>query len=192
MNRPFVTVVSGLPRSGTSLMMRMLSAGGMPILADDVRAADADNPLGYFEYEPVRHTARDAGWVRECPGKAVKVIYSLLRDLPAAYDYRVIVMHRDAGEVVASQAAMLRRLGRRGSDVSVERLAEVFVRELARTEEWLRTQGNVAMRAVEFEKCIRQPAEAATEVSDFLSGGLDTEAMAHAVDESLYRQRLVG
>jgi hypothetical protein len=101
-------------------------------------------------------------------------------------------MHRDAAEVVASQAAMLRRLGRRGSDLSEERLAVVFVRELARAEEWLRTQGNFAMLTVEFRKCIRQPAEAAAEVSNFLGGGLVIEAMARAVDESLYRQRLAG
>jgi hypothetical protein len=174
------------------MIMRMLAAGGMPVLADDVRAADADNPLGYFEYEPVKRTAHDAGWVSEARSKAVKVIYALLPELPPAYEYRVIIMHREAREVVASQAAMFRRLGRSGSDLSEERLAAVFTRELARTEEWVRTQPHFATLTVEFRSCLERPTDAATEVGDFLGGGLDIAAMARAVDESLYRQRLVG
>src|ERR1022692_2693155 len=95
----FVTVVSGIPRSGTSLMMQMLAAGGMPVLAGELRAPDEDNPRGYFEFEPVKRTKRDPAWLREAPGKAVKVVYLLLRDLPAGYDYRVIVMRRDLNDV---------------------------------------------------------------------------------------------
>jgi len=192
MNRPFVTVVSGLPRSGTSMMMRMLAAGGMPILADDARPADDDNPLGYFEYGPVKRTARDTGWVSEAQGKAVKVIYALVRELPSEHAYRIIVMHRDAREVVASQMAMLQRSSQRGADLSEKRLAAVFTRELARAEEWLREQPHFTGTTIEFRACIERPVDTAVKVNDFLDGGLDTGAMARAVDESLYRQRLIG
>ncbi len=192
MNRPFVTVVSGLPRSGTSMMMRMLAEGGIPLLTDDVRAADADNPLGYFEYEPIKRTARDAGWVSEARGKAVKVIYVLLRELPRGYEYRTILMHRDATEVVASQTAMLHRAGRSGSELSEERLAAALTRELSRAEEWLRAQPHFTTLTVNFRKCIARPADVAIQVNDFLGGGLDIDAMARAVEEALYRQRLIG
>jgi hypothetical protein len=190
MSRPFVTVVSGLPRSGTSMMVRMLAAGGMAILVDDIRAADADNPLGYFEYEPVKRTANDAAWVSAASGKAVKVIYALLRKLPPGYKYRAIMMHRDVREVVASQTAMLERAGRLGSDLSEERLTAVFTRELAQAEEWLKAQINFAALPVEFRRCIERPTEVAVEVDEFLGGGLDVEAMARAVDGALYRQRI--
>ena len=192
MSRPFVTVVSGLPRSGTSMMMRMLAAGGMPILVDDVRRADADNPLGYFEFDPVKRTAQDPAWVSMARGEAVKVIYALLRKLPPGYEYRAIVMRRDVHEVVASQAAMLERSGRVGSDLSEERLTAVFTRELARMEGWLEAQTNFAVLPVEFRRCIERPIEAAVEVSEFLGSRLDVQAMAQAVESALYRQRIAG
>jgi hypothetical protein len=109
--RSFVTIVSGLPRSGTSLLMQMLRAGGMPVLADDARPPDTDNPAGYLEYAPVLRTATDANWVAAAPGHAVKVIYALLRHLPRGFAYRVLWMRRDLDEVIASQQAMLARRG---------------------------------------------------------------------------------
>src|SRR5579872_1312474 len=109
--RDFVTIVSGLPRSGTSMMLRMLAAGGLPILTDGVRTPDEDNPHGYLEWEGVKSLARDASWVASARGKGVKVIYYWLRDLPRDCRYRVIFMRRDLDEVLASQAAMLERRG---------------------------------------------------------------------------------
>src|SRR5262245_57703089 len=108
----FITIVSGLPRSGTSLMMRMLEAGGMPVLVDNIRAADEDNPAGYYEFEPVKQTSADNAWVKLAVGKAVKVVYRLLYDLPAGFRYRVLFMQRDMAEVLASQRKMLERAGK--------------------------------------------------------------------------------
>src|SRR5438046_6429896 len=110
--KSYITVVSGLPRSGTSLMMQMLRAGGMPVRTDGFRKADEDNPRGYLEYEPVKRTREDSSWVSDAVGKAVKVVYLLLRDLPDGFDYRVILMRRSLREVLASQSAMLMRSGR--------------------------------------------------------------------------------
>lgn len=188
--RDFVTVVSGLPRAGTSLAMQMLRAGGVPILADDARPADADNPAGYLEYAPVARSARDASWVASAPGHAVKVIYALVRHLPESYAYRVLWMRRDLGEVIASQQAMLARRGALDeAGLRPERLAEVFAQQLAETEAWIAQQPSFRLLALDHAAVIADPTRAAEEMDVFLGGGLDVAAMAGAVDASLHRQR---
>ena len=184
-----ITVVSGLPRSGTSLMMQMLAAGGMPVLTDGVRFADDDNPRGYFEYEPVKRTKRDASWVPLAEGKAVKVIYALLRDLPPEHEYRVIMMRRDLGETLGSQREMLRRSGRAGAEISDDKLRELFARELEKTRDWLALQPHFKVLDAEHRDCLSAADVVAARVNEFLGGGLDEAAMALAVDSALYRQR---
>jgi hypothetical protein len=184
-----ITVVSGLARSGTSLMMQMLAAGGLPILADEIRRPDENNPLGYFEFEPVKRLRQDSSWLGSAEGKAVKVVYLLLRHLPTTYTYRIILMRRPLPEVLASQRAMLQRSGRTGADVSDDRLAEIFRRQLAQLETWLQRQPHLAVLAVEYHDCLSQPASVARAVNQFLEGGLDERAMAAVVNPSLYRQR---
>ena len=107
----FITIVSGLPRSGTSMMMRMLEAGGMPVITDNLRTADDDNPRGYFEFEPAKKTKDDPSWLNAAEGKAVKMIYKLLYDLPDRLEYRVLIMRRNMQEVLTSQRKMLDRMG---------------------------------------------------------------------------------
>jgi hypothetical protein len=182
-------VVSGLPRSGTSLMMQMLAAGGIPVLSDGLRAPDEDNPRGYLEYEPVKATKRDNSWVAAGQGKAVKVVHALLRDLPAAYQYRVILMRRPLAQVVASQRAMLERLGRSGARIPDETLASLLGAQLNSVAEWLRTQPNFRLLELEYYACISHPLDVASEVSAFLDGRADASAMAAAVDPALYRRR---
>ena len=191
--RDWITVVSGLPRSGTSLAMQMLRAGGMPILADDARAADADNPAGYLEYAPVARTVRDASWIASAPGKAVKVIYALVRHLPPAYSYRVLWMRRDLREMIASQQAMLARSGAEPEDgLSRERLAEVFAQHVAETQAWIAQQPSFRLLALDYAAVIGDPQRAAYEIDAFLGGGLDCVRMAAAVTPALYRQRQSG
>jgi hypothetical protein len=157
----YMTVVSGLPRSGTSMMMQMLAAGGIPILTDGIRAADPGNPRGYLEYEPVKRTKQDPSWIELAAGKAVKVVYVHLRDLPPAHDYRVIFMRRPTGEVVASQRALLDRLGREGARIPDRALMEQFENQLARTEEWLFRQPNFRVLNINYRDCLCQAAAAA-------------------------------
>src|SRR5262249_30630691 len=104
---PDIIIVSGLPRSGTSLMMQMLDGGGVPVLTDNIRAADTDNPRGYYEFEPVKATKRDATWLPAARGKAVKMVSQLLYHLPPGETYRVLFLERDLEEVLASQEKML-------------------------------------------------------------------------------------
>src|SRR5262245_1578090 len=132
-----VAIVSGLPRSGTSMMMRMIAAGGVPVLGDGVRAPDEDNPLGYFEFEPVKATRRDAAWVADARGKVVKLVHALVPDLPGGFRYRVVMMHRDLDEVLASQAKMLARSGHREGAAPPDLLKRAYATQLRDVAAWL-------------------------------------------------------
>jgi hypothetical protein len=188
--RDFVTIVSGLPRSGTSMMLRMLSAGGLPVLTDGVRAADEDNPHGYMEWEAVKSLKRDASWVAAARGKGVKVIYYFLRDLPVDCHYRVIFMRRDIGEVLASQTAMLQRRGISEKGPDDARMKRLFESELQEIDTWLAGQPIFSVLNVEYRAVLEKPQAQAEQVSSFLGGGFDCQAMATKVDRALYRSRV--
>jgi hypothetical protein len=185
----FATIVSGLPRSGTSLMMQMLVAGGLPALSDSQRTADESNPRGYLEYEPVKRLRTDRSWLPQARGHVVKIIHLLLRELPAiaGLDYRIIFMQRPLEEVLASQTAMLRRDGRAAGDPAILRPA--FEKQLAQVEAWLATRPDITVMPVNYHRVVSDPIAVATELSNFLNLSLDTEAMARAVDPTLYRER---
>lgn len=186
---PFITIVSGLPRSGTSMMMQMLEAGGVPPLTDALRHADADNPRGYYEFEPVKRTRQDPAWVADAPGRAIKVVHVLLRDLPADHDYRVILMRRRMAQVLASQQTMLQRQGRRGADLPPARLAEVFESQMRQTGQWLDAQPNFAVLPIDYGALIADPGPPTDQINTFLGGTLDVAAMRRAIDPELFRQR---
>ena len=184
-----IIVVSGLPRSGTSMMMQMLAAGGLPVMTDQIRGADDDNLEGYYELEAVKQTERDAGWLREAPGKAVKVIYRLLEYLPTDVHYRVLFMQRPFNEVIASQQQMLQRRGTAGATVSNERLTQLFEGELARVKSWLAAQRNIDWMEVHYAQVLEDARTEAERVSRFLGLPLDIEAMVDRVNPQLQRQR---
>ncbi len=186
--RPLVTIVSGLPRSGTSMMMRILESGGMPVLIDGKRASNDDNPAGYYEYEPVKQTKRDPSWLAVANGKAVKMVYRLLYDLPKTCDYRVLFMRRNLEEVLASQRVMLQRTGR-PSDTDDWQMSELFRLELQQFDAWVVEQPCMALINVDYARLIHEPARAVEQIACFLSQNLDQAAMCAVVDPSLYRQR---
>lgn len=189
MSRDFVTVVSGAPRSGTSMMMRMLQDGGIAPLTDGVRVADHDNPQGYFEYEPVKKTKADPSWVAGAGGRAVKMVHLLLRDLPLDRSYRVILMRRDLKEMITSQRLMLERLGRETGKIPEDRMAEIFAAQLDETVRWLRSQAAFSCLAVNYNELVANPRPHVERLVEFLGGGLDVEAMCAVVDPTLYRNR---
>jgi hypothetical protein len=184
-----VTIVSGLPRSGTSLMMQMLKAGGMTLLTDGQRAADEHNPRGYFELEAVKHSRSDLGWLPQAGGRAVKVIHLLLPQLPAGRQYRVVFMLRDLAEVVRSQRAMLKQQGRTGTALADEKLAGVFQKQIAEVRQWLSKQPNFRVLHVNYHDVLADPLGSAQRVAAFLGESLDPAAMAAVVEPGLYRQR---
>jgi hypothetical protein len=186
--RAYVTVVSGMPRSGTSLMMRMLNAGGIPAVTDGGRVADEHNPHGYFEDERAKRLAQDSSWLEEARGKAVKVIYRLLPCLPAHLQYRVVFMDRDLAEVYASQQEMLE--SRSHPAAAQDRtIIHALSRELDAARQWLGKQSNVRCLVAPYAELVCNASQWTAEISRFLDGGLDEAAMAAAVDPALYRHR---
>lgn len=184
-----ITIVSGLPRSGTSLMMQMLVAGGMSALSDGERKADPDNPRGYLEWERIKQLPNDPARIAEAEGKVVKVISRLLLSLPSGYEYRVIFMQRPMAEVLASQDAMMRRRGTFKEGANAGIMAAAFEKHLREVSAWLDSRPNVKALRVPYLDVLNRPKEVASAVAEFLTIPLDAEAMAQQVDTSLYRNR---
>lgn len=171
------------------MMMRMLEAAGLEILSDGLRAADEDNPKGYYEFERVRKLENDQDWLPQAEGKVVKVVSALLRHLPSPWRYRVIFVEREMAEVLASQKQMLLRRGERTDTISDEKMAASFEKHVDKVREWLGRQPNFEVLWVSHRSVLEAPREAAARVAAFLGQELDVERMAAAVDRSLYRQR---
>ena len=189
---PEVVIVSGLPRSGTSMMMKMLEAGGVPIMTDGVRAADEDNPRGYFEVERVKDLEKEADkrWIRDARGKALKVISFLLKELPEDCAYRVVFMRRDLSEVVASQNKMLDRRGEE-NQIRDEKAIELYRKHLISTRVFTGMSPRFEVLEVAYRDALADPERLARRVNAFLGGRLSVEQMAKAVDPDLYRNRAV-
>jgi hypothetical protein len=189
-NTDFVTVVSGLPRSGTSLMMQMLAAGSLPLLVDAKREPDIDSPRGYFELEDVKALSRNHAFLNDAQGRAVKIIHALLQHLPLDRQYRVIFMRRSLDEVWASQRKMLDRTGHTGAALTAPQLKAIYARQLEQLRRWLADHGDcIQTLEVEYGLLIADPNRAAGRINTFLGGVLDETKMTAAVDPSLHRNR---
>ncbi len=184
----FITIVSGLPRSGTSLMMKMLEAGGMEIVIDHIRKADVDNPQGYYEFEKVKKIKDDSSWLKDTYGKVFKMISLLLLDLPLTESYKFIFMQRNMDEILASQTKMLKRLGREPS-ADDKKMAVYYNKHLEKVFKWIENNRNVDTLFISYNDIIQAPADGAEKINRFLGGFLDVEKMIGVVDTSLYRNR---
>jgi Sulfotransferase family len=187
-----VAVVSGLPRSGTSMMMRMLEAGGLTVFTDGERSADIDNPEGYYEFERVKDLEKDSdrSWVRGARGQALKVISFLLRFLPDENAYRIVYMRRHLDEVIKSQDKMLDRLGNAApAGTDVEAMKEAYRNDIVAARLHARKRPNMEWLEIHYKDAIADPPGTARAVNRFLGGGLDEAKMAAAVNEKLYRNR---
>jgi len=182
-----IIIVSGLPRSGTSLMMQMLDQGGVEVVTDSIRRADTDNPRGYYELEHVKKIKNDVSWLPATRGKAFKMVSQLLYELPPTERYRIIFMERDLHEMLVSQEKMLARLNKPAAPrAAIERS---FMEHLRKLREWLATQPNIEVLYVCYNKLLEGPEQQAKRVSAFLEGRPDAVKMAMTVDSSLYRNR---
>lgn len=184
-----IIIVSGLPRSGTSMMMRMLVEGGLTAATDGIRRADDDNPNGYYELEVVKQLREgNSAWLAEADGKAVKVISSLLEYLPPDYHYKIIFMERDSRETLASQKKMLDHRGQ-PSRMSDEEMEQQFRQHLASIKPWLVRQPNVELYSVNYNALLAEPAVVCEQIVNFLGLPLDQSRMLAVPDRQLYRNR---
>lgn len=185
-----IVIVSGLPRSGTSLMMSMLDAAGIPPMQDHIRTADDDNPKGYYEYERVKDLPEgDIAWVKDARGKTVKVITALLSHLPKKFHYDVLIMRREMEEILASQKKMLERRGEDPDKISDQEMAELFGKHFSQVMDWVQQQKNVRYVEVSYNDLLSSPEGEVEKINTFLGGTLDTAAMLEKIDPDLYRQR---
>jgi hypothetical protein len=185
-----IVVVSGLPRSGTSMTMKMLEAGGMTIVTDEIRTADEDNPKGYFELERVKDLEKetDKSWLAESRGKAIKIISFLLKDLPETNNYRILFMHRHIDEVLASQAKMLVRRGEK-SETSDEKMRELYENHLWKVKYLIKHNPYLETLNINYKDVLEDPGTQAKRIVEFTGLGLDAAKMAGVVDAQLYRNR---
>ena len=184
-----IIVVSGLPRSGTSLMMQMLDAGGIEVVTDHVRTADIDNPRGYLEFETAKRIEKDASWLPETRGKAFKMVSQLLYHLPETERYRVIFMQRDLDEILISQEKMLKR--RNVVPAPREKMKEAYALHLKTLFDNLFGRPNVRVLTVHYNLLLEDPLTYAQEIRDFLDRMPEVDAMVQAVDPDLYRNRKI-
>jgi hypothetical protein len=185
-----ITIVSGLPRSGTSMMMQILEAGGLCPLTDKIRSADTDNPKGYYEFERVKKLpSGDDAWLGEAQGKVVKVIATLLPYLPNTYSYSIIFMDRAIPEVLASQRKMLVNRGEDPDKISDDALTRLFEKHLNQVNAWLNNQANLERIEIDFRGVIKNPRPYVQQINQFLGGNLEVEKMIRVVDPNLYRQQ---
>ena len=185
-----IVVVSGLPRSGPSMMMKMLAGGGLPVVTDGERVADQDNPKGYFELERIKDLEKetDKSYLREARGKVVKVISFLLKDLPPEHHYRVVFMRRELDEVIQSQDKMIQN--RKADDpTEAETLKEAYRNHIVTVRRMVRAAPNFELIEIHYADAVSEPRKVATAVAEFLRGGLDVDKMVEAVDPALYRNK---
>ena len=171
------------------MVMKMLAAGGIPPLTDNIRTADDDNPRGYYEFERAKQLKEgDYVWLPEAQGKVVKVIGALLVELPPDYEYRVLFMRRKINEVLASQSKMLERRGEE-KKIDDDTMAVLFQKHVKQVEDWMEKQSNLRHIYVDYNAMLEDPVPQINQINRFLGGELDKTAMAAVVDPELYRQR---
>jgi hypothetical protein len=186
-------IVSGPPRSGTSMVMQMLTAAGIETISDGRREQDHDNPRGYFEHQKVLGLAQDSTILADSAGKGVKIIHVLLKHIPPIQPIAVLFLHRDLDEVLASQAAMLERLGRPKPSLPEEQMRDALSKQIAVAREVLKGRLEAVVLDLQHRELVTDPESTADQIARFLEPHLgktlNIQAMANCVDPSLYRQR---
>ena len=185
-----ITVVSGLPRSGTSLMMQILEANGFEILTDNIRETDESNPKGYYEYEKVKSLMRDNFWLSEADGKAVKVIAQLIPYLPNNYEYKVIFMNRDMDEILSSQEKMLKRL-ESNKRISTDLLKKSFTSSVNKAKQFMELSKNITFAEVEFSSLFTEAGTQISEINKRLGFQLSSSICEQRIDQNLYREKRI-
>ncbi|MDD3646989.1 MAG: sulfotransferase [Candidatus Dojkabacteria bacterium] len=185
MQNATIYIVSGLPRSGTSMMMKILTDGGLEALVDNLRKPDDDNPKGYFEYKPAMKLHKDNSWLGLAVGKAVKIMVNFTEFLPDDYHYKIILIRRDLDEILASQQIMLKEEDKRVDDI----VRKIFTRDVEKAKRIAKERENIEMLEVWYPDVVRNPGHEIERIYSFLELDLDKDKMLEAVDPKLYRNK---
>ncbi len=186
-----ITVVSGLPRSGTSLMMQILEVNGFDILTDNVKTADESNPKGYYEYGKVKKIIKDNNWISEAEGKTIKVIVQLLFYLPLNFNYKIILMERNIDEILDSQAKMLQMLGNK-KQIPSDILRKTFQQQMDKSINWMQLQPNIESVRISFGNLFRSPDEELKKLIHLFDGKIEYDISRNVINPALYREKTLG
>jgi len=189
MDKDTIIIVSGLPRSGTSMVMKMLEVGGIEPLTDNIRKADIDNPKGYYEFERVKKLPEDTEWLKDAKGKVVKVLAELMKHLPDGYNYKIIFIERNIEEIIRSQKKMLIRRGEDPNKVSDDEIKALFNKYLKIMKQHIENRDNMDVLYISYNEIIQNPLGSIKEINQFFDGALDEGKMKAAIDKKLYRNR---
>lgn len=189
MDPEIITVVSGLPRSGTSMLMQMLDSGGIPPLTDNIRTADEDNPKGYYEFERVKKLPDDTEWLEDAKGKVVKVLAELVKFLPSGYNYKLVFIHRNLEEIIRSQKKMIIRRDEDPDKVSDDEIRVLFTKYLKIIKNRIENNPNIEVLYVDYNEIMTDPNETIVNLNEFFNGQLDESEMRASIDGKLYRNR---
>jgi len=184
-----IIVVSGLPRSGTSMVMKMLAAGGVDVVTDNIRKPDYDNPKGYFEYQKVKNLKNDSIWLKDMRGRAIKIISHLLYYLPLTLRYKIIFIERNMQEILDSQRKMYQRLQKQSDNIEDSVLVEKFNLHLQKIHDWIKIKNDIDCLHVHYSDILDDALRQSQTIQAFLNLPFDVEAMSKVVDLSLYRNR---
>jgi len=184
----YIFIVSGLPRSGTSMMMNMLTEGGMEILTDNVRKADVDNPKGYYELEIVKNIRNDNSWLHASRGKAFKIVSELLYYLPDEHNYKVIFMRRHTDEILASQSKML-KTRTIDNNIEDEILGRAFNNAISRITRWLDSQKNIDTYYADYNKVLYDTENTVSNITKFVDLEMPIKKMISVIDPKLHRHK---
>lgn len=190
MDGNIVYIVSGLPRSGTSLMMKMLEEGGVEPLIDNIREADVDNPKGYYEFERVKKLPEDTGWLPQARGKVVKILAELIKHLPDDHHYKIVFMMRDIDEIISSQKKMMIHRGEDPDAVPDSEMRELLRTYLKNLKIFVKNHPKMDACYVSYNDLMREPDLSIEEINDFFNGTLDEGKMRGSIDDKLYRNRI--
>ncbi len=182
-----IIIVSGLPRSGTSMMMQLLEAGGLPVFTDNLRIADENNKKGYYEHEAVKIIHKDNTWMKNAVGKTVKVVSHLLTSLPMRFKYKIVFMERDLDEVTVSQSKMLQNLGKLAPDTAHFSIEQSFRKTNDKVKTWLNDKQNMNVIYIDYKEAVTNSEIVIEQLNEFFESKLNTQHMQQIIDKNMYR-----
>lgn len=200
-DQEIITIISGLPRSGTSLMMQIVEAAGLSIFTDGKRLADDSNQRGYYEHDRISGLLQqsDRSWLAATRGQALKIVAPLLSALPLRFkpdqegaqprkapSYRILFMERDIREILASQSAMLQRLGKKPPQGD---LAKAYQQQVTNAACWIQ-QHQIPTLGIDYHDLVHGSDDLLRKIAAFLGTPDKLAEMQAVIDPRMHRARI--
>lgn len=179
-----ITLITGIPRSGTSLMMQLFKAANVDIATDAIRTEDDNNPKGYYELEAVKGIVKNNAFLKDLDGKTIKIVAPLVTFIDLSLEYRVVFMIRDLDEVVQSQEKMV---GKDQQDQK-EKFKTMYAMHIEKSRQFLNSH-NIPFIEIQHRELLQNPELSLKRLIDFCGWETPLEELKSVIDHSLYRNR---